>query len=165
MQERFERFSFAMLEIYRHWHAIAGEEMKPYGLKVLHALILLTMQHFPEGITAAQLTELCGRDKADTSRALALLARKKLLIREDSPSGGYRALWRMSEAGEKAAASLRRRARLAVALGGRGITPASRDVFYETLELIAYNLQTLHQAGLPEEESAPAVPDGRTEPS
>ena len=155
MPERFERFSFALLEIYHHWHTIAAEEMKPWGLKVPHALFLLSMQHFESGITAAQLTELCGRDKSEVSRGIALLEKKGLLCREEVGQGSYRALIRLTETGKEAAAQIRRRSEIAMTLGGRGISEEQRAVFYETLELIAYNLQTLTMDGLPEESENP----------
>ena len=159
MPDRFERFSFAMLEIYRHWHDIATEEMRRFGLKVPHALYLLTMQHYEEGITATQLAELCGRDKSEISRCMAILEKRGLVVRDQT---SYRALLRLTEDGKAAAAALRERAQLAVSLGGRGISEKNRTSFYETLELIAYNLQTISQAGLPSDKPSPAEP-GRTE--
>ena len=152
MPDRFERFSFAMLEIYRHWYTIAQKEMRPWGLSVPHALFLLTMQNFENGITAAQLAEVCGRDKSELSRCIALFERHGLVYREEVNHNQYRALVKLTEDGKKAAAWLRDRADMAVELGGRGISKEKRDVFYEVLELIAYNLQTLSQEGLPEYE-------------
>ena len=90
MVNRFERFSFAMFEISRCWHKLAGEEMVRYGLKGPHAIYLVTLAQYPEGITAAQLCEICGRDKSDVSRAMSSMVRSGLVIR-DSTAGTYRA--------------------------------------------------------------------------
>lgn len=149
MPDRFERFSFAILEIWHHWHTIASAELAPLGLKIPHALILLTMQSYEEGITAAQLSELCGRDKSEVSRSIALLEKKGLILRDEVNRGSYRARLRFTREGRQIAARLRARARIAVECGGRGIGEAQRNLFYETLELIAYNLQTLSLDGLP----------------
>lgn len=150
MPDRFERFSFAMLEIYHHWYTIAQKEMKPLGLSVPHALYLLAMQNFEDGITAAQLAQVCGRDKSELSRCISLFEKRGIVYREAVHNNPYRALIKLTEDGKKAASKLRARADLAVDLGGRGISQADRDTFYEVLELIAYNLQTLSQEGLPD---------------
>ena len=65
MVDRFERFSFSVFEISRCWHKLAAEEMAKYDLKGPHAIYLTVLQHNPEGLTAARICELCGRDKAD----------------------------------------------------------------------------------------------------
>ena len=50
--ERFERFSFALSEISRHWHKLTADEMNKYGLKGTHSIYLLTLSRYPEGLTA-----------------------------------------------------------------------------------------------------------------
>ena len=79
MVDRFERFSYFISEISRLWHRIADEEMGNYGLKGSYSVYFTTLYRFPEGITSAQLVELCSRDKADVSRAMSLLEAKCLV--------------------------------------------------------------------------------------
>ena len=77
MLNRFAKFSFSISEIDRCWHKLAVEEMSKYGLNSPHAVYLNTMYDAnPEGITAAQLGELCGKNKADVSRMIAFLVKK-----------------------------------------------------------------------------------------
>ena len=76
MVDRFERFSLAMFEISKYWHKLAAEEMEKYGLKGTHSVYILTMAKSPEGITAPQLCEQCGRDKADVSRMMSILEKR-----------------------------------------------------------------------------------------
>ena len=83
MLERFERFLSAISEIDRYWHKIAGDEMARYGLKGPHATYLVAIRRHPEGLTAGQLGECCGRDKADVSRTMATLEKKGLVIKEE----------------------------------------------------------------------------------
>ena len=47
--------------------------MAKFDLKGTYAVYLSAMYRNPEGITAAKLAELCCRDKADVSRAVAAL--------------------------------------------------------------------------------------------
>jgi len=149
MIERFERFSLAISEISRYWHKIAAIEMEQYGLKGPHVVYLTTMYRHPEGLTAARLAELCGRDKADVSRTMSLMEKKGLIVREGGSQNFYRALLKLTPEGEYAAEFVRSRASVAVELAGDQIPDEKRAIFYETLELIASNLQTISEEGLP----------------
>lgn len=147
MVERFERFSLAISEISRYWHKIAAEEMEKYSLKGMHSIYLTTLLRHPEGITAAKLGELCGRDKGEVSRTVAIMEQKGLV---DKQGSSYRALLTLSPSGREAAEHVRSRAALAVELAGAGLTDQQRTTFYSALESIASNLQTLSEAGLPQ---------------
>lgn len=148
MVSRFERFSFAISEISRYWHKIAVQEMEKYGLKAPHSVYLLTLYRHPEGITAAQLAQHCGKDKADVSRMVTILEEKTLVRREGA---SYRALLKLTGTGKEAAEQVQKRAATAVELGGEGITDENRETFYSVLELIAKNLRTVGENGLPRE--------------
>ena len=103
MVDRFERFSFAISEISRCWHKLAAEEMEKYGLRGPHCLYLLAMYHHPGGVTAPQLGELCGRDKADVSRMMAMMREKGLVVKESAGQTLYGGVWRLTHAGKAAA--------------------------------------------------------------
>lgn len=62
MLKRFARFSLAISEIDRCRHKLAAEEMAKYDLNSPHAFY-----QYEEGIAAAKLGELCGKNKADVS--------------------------------------------------------------------------------------------------
>lgn len=151
MIERFERFSYAIFEISRCWHKLAAEEMAKYGLKGPYAVYLLAIQRSPGGITSAQLCELCGRDKADVSRAISAMEQQGLIRRQCEGSKHYRALLTLTEEGEKAAQHVYRRASLAVEHAGNGYSEAQREIFWKVLDTIASNLQTLSKEGIPEQ--------------
>lgn len=149
MIDRFERFSYAISEISRCWHRIAGEEMGKYGLKGPYALYFTTLYRYPQGITAAQLCNLCGRDKADVSRAIKLLEEIALVEKENITTNAYRALIRLTKQGKLVAEQINKKAEAAVEHASKGLTPEKRAVFYEVLELITANLQILSKDGLP----------------
>lgn len=151
MVDRFERFSLAISEIYRHWHRIAADEMEKYGLKGPYAVYFTTMYRYEDGITAARLCELCGRDKSDVSRAVACLEKKGLVKKECVNRNLYRARLTLTEEGKKAAQDINQRAMLAVEYGGKGLSEEKREIFYDALETIVSNLQILSEQGLPSE--------------
>ena len=152
MIERFERFSYAIFEISRCWHKLAAEEMAKYSLKGPYAVYLLAVQRSKEGLTAAQLCELCGRDKADVSRAISVMEEKNLMKRDTAGSKRYRALVTLTEEGERAARHVCRRASLAVEHAGKGYSEADREIFWQVLDTIASNLQHLSKEGIPGED-------------
>ena len=148
MVSRFEQFSGAVSCIYRCIQKIERVEMAKYGLKGPHAQCLLAMGHHPEGLTSSELCTLCDKDKAAISRTVAELEREGLVIRNTKGSNRYRALLKLTQQGETAAAQVEERAKLAVEKAGEGMTDQQRAVFYEVLGLIAGHLQEICEDGL-----------------
>lgn len=151
MADRFERFSLAISEIWREWHRLAGAEMERYGLKGAHAVYLTALLSQPEGVTAGQLAELCGKDKSDVSRMVGLLEKKGLVRKVSAHQNGYGGALLLTDAGREAATFVQRRAALAVSLAGSDLDDGDREVMYACLEHIAGRLRDLSEGGLPEE--------------
>ena len=152
MIERFERFSVVIAEISRYWHKITTAEMEKYGLKGAHSVYLVTMARFPSGITAAQLCELCCKDKSDVSRMMGIMEKNGLVVKEGGHQNRYKGVFRLTEAGQAAADYVSQRAALAVSLAGNGLTDETRAALYDALERIAGNLRAIDENGLPTEE-------------
>lgn len=151
MVERFERFSLAISEISRHWHKLTAEEMEKYGLKGTHSVYLLTMARFPDGITAPQICELCGKDKSDVSRMMSIMEKKGLVTKEGIHQNLYGGVFKLTDEGKDAAEQVKKRASLAVEFAGKDLTDESRKVFYNALESIAANLREISRVGLPKQ--------------
>lgn len=151
MADRFERFSLAITEIWRDWHRLAGAEMERYGLKGAHAVYLTALLSQPEGVTAGQLAELCGKDKSDVSRMVGMLEKKGLVRKVSAHQNGYGGALLLTDAGREAATFVQRRAALAVSLAGSDLDDGDREIMYACLEHIAGRLRDLSERGLPEE--------------
>jgi len=149
MIDRFERFSFAISEISRYWHKIAADELEKYGLKGPYAVYFTTLYRYPEGLASARLSELCGRDKSDVSRAISAMEKMELAVKEGVGGNFYRARVRLTEKGTEVARHINDRARLAVEMGGNGLNDAQREDLYDALEIIMNNLQEISRDGLP----------------
>ncbi len=150
MLNRFAKFSYSIAEIDRCWHKLAAEEMAKYDLNSPHAVYLTTLYDAdPEGITAAQLGELCGKNKADVSRMIAILEKKNLVQKVAVGKNMYRAKLMLTQEGRQAAEHVRKRAAVAVELAGSGLSTQERETFYKALELITENLRKLSKDGLP----------------
>ena len=150
MLDRFERFSFAISEISRCWRKLASEELSKYGLKSPHATYLTTMYKYPDGITVPKLCEICGMDKSDASRMIAILEKKGLARKKDVQGSLYRGLWVLTDEGMNAARQVSMRASKAVELAGKDLSDETRNIFYQALESITSNLTELSKEGIPE---------------
>ncbi len=151
MVDRFERFSYAISEISKYWHKLTADEMEKYGLKGTHSVYLITMARFlDEGLTASQLCEYCGRDKADVSRMMSIMEKKGLVKKEGVHQNLYKGVFKLTELGLEAANHVRERASKAVELSGKDLSKENRDIFYAALESITNNLRELSRNGIPE---------------
>ena len=152
MLHRYEIFSAAIASMYHDIQWIERVEMAKYGLKGPHAQCLLAMSRYPDGLTSVRLCEICDKDKAAVSRTVSELAEAGLLVIAEKNGVRYRAMLYLTEAGQAAAKAVCRRAELAVAQAGQGLTDAQREVFYDVLAKIAGNLHAICKNGLREEE-------------
>jgi DNA-binding MarR family transcriptional regulator len=146
MLSRFERFSYSLLSIYKSWSKLTGNVMENYGLKGTYAIYLLSIADHEEGITAAQLSDLCSRDKADVSRAVADMEQKGFIIKSGNR---YRAQLILTDKGQALAEQLNSHADMAVNLAGASLSEEQRQCLYLCLETIAGRLQALDDEGLP----------------
>lgn len=125
--------------------------MKKIGLKGTYVQYLAAMAHYPEeGLTAAKLCELCDRDKAAVSRALAEMEEKGLICRKDENEKMYRIFLFLTEKGKETANFVTERVKCAVSQAVKGIPESERCVFVKAFQTISDNLLDLSQHGLPQ---------------
>lgn len=148
MRSKYEQFTASVLCLSRCIQKIQRTEMAKYGLKGAHAQCLITMGHYPEGVTVAQLSRISEKDKAAISRTLSELEKQGLVQKRKDGENAYRAPVLLTEAGREASARVEQLAQMAVEQAGVGLTEERRAVFYETLELIAGNLMRISRDGL-----------------
>ena len=139
--DRFETFSLALFNMSRYWNRLAAEEMEKYGLKGAHAFYLVTILRHDGEVTASRLCDMCGKDKADVSRAVARMEQIGLIVRVGA--NPYRARLKLTEQGIAAAQAVREAAGVIVDRVGGDLTPEKRAVFYEVLASITANLEKL----------------------
>ncbi len=148
MYQRYERFSVAISEVSRYLHRLTGEEMERYGLKSGHAVYLLALGRFPQGLTAPQLCEICCKDKSDVSRMMPILETKGLVSKESSRQNRYGGAYLLTGSGREITQNLRQRASRAVEIAGKDLNPANREIFYDSLESVARNMRKMAEDGL-----------------
>lgn len=139
--DRFETFSLCLFNISRYWNRIAADEMKKYGLKGSHAFYLVTILRHDGNVTASDLCQMCGKDKADVSRAVVRMEALGMLRRIGEHP--YRARLQLTETGREAALHVRQTAAVIVDRAGKDLTPEKRAGFYDALGSITSNLEKL----------------------
>ena len=151
MLTRFEQFCNAISIIQHSIQKIERAEMAKYGLKGPHAQCLLAISQYPDGITAAKLCDICEKDKAAISRAVAELEQADMLIRKDPDGKRYRSRLYLTEQGRLVADNGNHRGHTAVSQASAGYDTKDREVFIHVLNLIAGNLQNISRNGLEED--------------
>ncbi len=151
MIERYEHFTYANNEINKFLRKLTGEEMKKHGLKSPHAIYFTILANNAEtGLTATQICELSGRDKADVSRMIALMEEKGLVVKNGVHQNLYNGTFMLTEEGMRIAECVKQKAAKAVEIAGKDLTEERRQIFYESLDSIVENLRELSVKGIPE---------------
>lgn len=138
MIQRFQDFVTGITMCYKYIQRIKSAEMTEFGLKGTHVMCIFFLHHNPEGLTAAQLCQLCAEDKAAISRTLATLQSKGYLR---SGEKKYRASLCLTDAGHAVALRIDGLIQQWVDCGGDGLSEEERATFYRTLRHIAGNLR------------------------
>lgn len=150
MLGRYEQFSFIVSVINRQIQKLEREEMVKHGHKGAFAQYLMIMRNHPEGVTSAELCELCEKDKAAVSRVVAEMIERGLVVRNTSKDSIYRAKLVLTEEGHRIAECIARRAIEVIAAVGNDLTDKERKQFYSTLDFIADKLQAISKEGIPQ---------------
>ena len=148
MVKRFEAFALGLSRVNSAWNKLAVQELKAFGLKGNYAVYLVALSKHHDGLTSANLCEICNKDKAEVSRAVSTMENKGIVIRESVTGNGYRARIKLTEKGKEISVALRKRIQLAVEQGGSGLTEEQREHFYLALQVIADNLNQINKNGL-----------------
>lgn len=150
MISRYEFITSCVSCMYHAIQKIERTEMAKFGLKGPHAHCLLVIGKHHEGLTAAQLCDLCEKDKAAISRILAELEQEGMVNREFRNGTRYRANLTLTEKGKAAAKAVNEKARLAVERASGEMDEGQREFFYRMLSVISENLHAICKDGLAE---------------
>ncbi len=122
--------------------------MAKYGLKGPHAQCMIAMSRYPDGVTAAQLCEICDKDKAAISRTIGELEQAGMLLRHDPEGKRYRSMLRLSDRGREIAHNVGELVFVAVSKASAGYDQETQQTFMRVLSLIAGNLHSICLDGL-----------------
>lgn len=143
-EERFRNFTFLINSIARDIKRIKSDEMSKLNLKSPHVSCLYYLYN-EQALTAKELCEICGEDKASVSRSLDYLITNGYVQNDSCSKKHYKNPIQLTEMGQKAGCILSERIDNILAEVGVGITEKERQILYKSLSLIHDNLQKLSE--------------------
>ena len=151
MLGRYQQFSYIVSVINRQIQKIERDEMEKYGYKGAFAQYLMAMRRNPAGVTSAQLSDMCDRDKAAVSRVITEMIEKGLVVRKSANETFYRAKLTLTQKGAEIADYIARQGAAAVAAVNNELTKEELKAFYSNLDYIADKLHIISKDGIPNE--------------
>lgn len=149
MIDRYQQFSYIVSVINRQIQKIERDEMEKYGYKGAFAQYLMAMRRNPAGVTSAQLSDMCDRDKAAVSRVITEMIEKGLVVRKSANETFYRAKLTLTQKGAEIADYIARQGAAAVAAVNNELTKEELKAFYSNLDYIADKLHIISKDGIP----------------
>ncbi len=140
---RFELFSTGVAHIVKMLQLLKSQKMGQYDLKGTTCLCLCRLLASEDGLTAGELSERCGIDKAQVSRCTADLTAGGFVYRNDKEGRRYRQKYVLTDAGRAAALDISRTTMQIQAKAEQGIDTEELDTFYRVLLRMCDNLSDL----------------------
>lgn len=141
--DRFQRLTSRLSHVQKTIGRIKTLEMEKMGLKGGHAQCISCLIAHPEGLTAAEICRLTGLDKAAVSRTLRDLAGCYYIRMPAEDTKRYRHLITLTEKGRTMAAFAGQEIQRCVSAGSARISDEEFYCFYETLDKLTRNLDSL----------------------
>lgn len=139
MHKRFETFTILINGINRNIRKIKNQEMEEYNLRSAHISCLYYLYQ-SEGLTATDLCERCGEDKATISRSLNYLEKNGYLICEAKSARRYKSPFMLTDKGAKIAEKISDKIAYFMEQVSADLSEEERLQFYRSLSLISKNL-------------------------
>lgn len=140
MESRFETFTFLIAKINRCIKKVKTEEMDEFNLKSPHVSSLYYL-YKSSPLTAKELGDLCGEDKAALSRSLEFLENNGYITCDDNNKKRYRSPLTLTKKGTEIAEKISIKIDKILDLASIGLTEEKRKIMYEGLTLISKNLE------------------------
>lgn len=142
MQNRFETFTLLITSINRAIQRIKSEEMAAFDLKSSHASCLYYLFK-QNSLTARDLCEICGEDKANVSRSIKYLEANGYLVCESTAGKRYLSALSLTEKGREVGRALAEKVDGILCSASMGLAEEERLTMYRCLALINENLNKI----------------------
>lgn len=141
MSGRFERFTVLISEIARRIHRIKTAEMEEFGLRGSHVSCLYYLARFGP-MSAGELCERSGEDKANVSRTVAEL-RKKGMLTYSATGKRYQSPLELTDAGRDVGERVAQKADDVLARVGGRLSEEDRAALYRGLTVVLDDLEKI----------------------
>ncbi len=139
-------FSPELLRMTKKLHEQKNQKLAEHGIKITNARCLCRIAASgEEGVSATQLSQTCGIDKAQVSRCMLELTEKHLVYRGEEDGRCYKQKYHLTEEGKHITDDLLSSALRMREILGEGISDEELNGFCATLERICNNFCKLSQ--------------------
>lgn len=146
-EDRFEDFVGLITAVAKEIQRIKTVELARFGLRASDLMCVYTLQHHPDGLTAAELARTTSVDRAAVSRVVSHLKEAGIVEiggEEDATtSERYRAPIRLSEKGSAVMLEVNDIIRRIVDQAGSGLSDESRRIMYDSLSSVYKELKEI----------------------
>lgn len=142
MQERFKMFTVLIANINRCIHKIKTEEMAEFNLKSSHVSCLYYI-YKEDSLTAKELCDMCGEDKANISRAIKYLETNELLLCNEQKQKRYQSPLELTKSGYRIGQFIAEKIDSVLNLASAGLSEEHRLIMYRSLNIINDNLSKI----------------------
>lgn len=142
MENRFETFTLLISRINRSIQKIKTEEMAEFNLKSSHVSCLYYL-YKEKSMTARDLCEICGEDKANISRSIKYLEANGYLVCESETQKRYLSPIKLTEKGAEVGKILSVRVDGILDSASHGVSDEDRSTMYRCLSVIDENLSKI----------------------
>ncbi len=143
MEERYQLFTTLIARCSREIKRIKSQQMSGMNLKSFYFSCLYYLYVNGKPMTATELCAVCEEDKAYVSRSIDALEKEGYVTCPAQPQRRYNRPIALTEKGTLVAKEVAERIESLVNRASEGISEENRRVFYETLGLIAGNLEKI----------------------
>ena len=139
MEERFKIFTVLIANINRSIRRIKTEEMADFHLRSSHVSCLYYL-HKKDSLTAKELCDLCGEDKANLSRAIKYLESNGYLICNSKMQKRYQSPLELTQKGKEVGKQIVEKIDRVLSVASQGLEEQERIIMYKSLNRIKDNL-------------------------
>lgn len=142
--ERFVPFVLYTERIAKNIKRLADKKMEQYGLRSAHVMCILQLAKSENGLSSAELSNVCGVDKAFISRITAELMEKNYISRDLAPKQGkYKIKFLLTEEGEKINKALNELICSFINQINKNTPVKKLEIFYDVLSTIDMGLDAI----------------------
>ncbi len=140
--ERFELFTVLIANASRYIHKIKSAEMLEFDLKSSHVSCLYYLYKI-KSLTAKEICDICGEDKANISRTIKFLEKEGYIYCPSIVAKRYQATFFLTEKGVEVGEKITKKIDEILYTASEGLTEENRKIFYQSLSLICNNLEKI----------------------
>lgn len=140
--ERFELFTVLVANASRYIHKIKSEEMQEFNLKSSHVSCLYYLYKL-KSLTAKEICDMCGEDKANISRTVRFLESEGYIYCPSMVAKRYQSAFFLTEKGTQIGEIITTKIDKILFNASKGLTEENRKIFYQSLSLICANLEEI----------------------